>query len=285
MRSAKRTKKDILEIYEEYLNGSTTKEIDKKYNMSILRFFRKYNLETRKYGRFNYEFRSNSIELKYMFKSIENEQEAYIVGMFMADGYVGKQQLGLRLKKSDKDIVEKIKNYFSEDIKLQESGNSFSFVVSSEMACENAIKLGILENKSTKETFIPSMKEELIPHFIRGYFDGDGTIFICNDKKRNTKSLKSNICSANINILEEIQKKLSFNGIFSTINKENRIGKKYYMPHGGITISNQDMYRLYIRRKDDLKKFRDFIYKDSSLFLKRKKDIFYNNDTLLKKLK
>lgn len=279
MKLQKRSKEEILVMYEEYLNGSTTKEINKKYNISILRFFRKYNLETRKYGNFNYEFRSNSIKLNYMFESIKNEEEAYIAGIFMADGYVGKQQLGLTLKKSDKEIVEKVKKYFSEQITLQEDSVSYCFVVSSTMACDNAVKLGILRNKSRKEQSIPLMDKSLLSHFIRGYFDGDGSVFVCN-LKENKNRLRLNICSSKENILIEIQDVLMKNGIRSKINKENRIGKEFKLPQGGTTISTQDMYRLYVNRNEDIKKFKEFMYTDSSLFLKRKKDIFYDNENL-----
>lgn len=276
----KRTKENVLQMYEEYINGSTSQELDKKYKTSVYYLFKKYNLKSRTTSESVLLNRKNKINLKYNFNRINNSEEAYIVGMFLADGYIGKHQLGLKLKKSDKYIVNKIKNYFSEEIKLQENKNSFSFVVSSMTACENAINLGILRNKTNKEMIIPKMDSQYYADFIRGFFDGDGTIFKCNNKY-----LKSNICSPKIEILIKIQKILENNNIFSTINKENRIGKTFILPGDKSVIGTMNMYRLFIRKKEDLKRFYYFLYNDCDFLLERKKQVFDNNFEMLTKLK
>ena len=43
-------------------------------------------------------------------------------------------------------------------------------------------KLGVIENKTLVLTF-PELPTELVHHFIRGYFDGDGSVFLCNDPR------------------------------------------------------------------------------------------------------
>lgn len=267
-------------MYEEYTKGSTIQELDIKYKTNVYYLFKKYNLKSRTTLESVLLNRKNRINLKYNFNSINNSEEAYIVGLFLADGYIGKHQLGLKLKKSDKEIVNKIKNYFSEEITLQEDKNTFGFVVSSMKACENAINLGILRNKTDKEMILPEMEVKYYSDFIRGFFDGDGTIFKCNNKH-----LKSNICSPKIEILINIQKILTNNNIFSTINKESRIGKTFILPQGNSVIGAMDMYRLYIRKKEDLKRFYYFLYNDCDFLLKRKKEIFDNNFEMLTKLK
>ena len=276
----KRTKENVLQMYEEYTKGSTIKELDTKYRTNIYYLFKKYNLKSRTTSESVLLNRKNKINLKYNFNSINNSEEAYIAGIFLADGYVGTHQLGLKLKKSDKYIVDKIKNYFSDEIKLQEDKNSFSFSVSSMKACENAVNLGILRNKTNKEMMIPKMNIKFHADFIRGYFDGDGTIFKCNNKY-----LKSNICSPKIEILIKIQEILINNNIFSTINKESRIGKTFILPQGVSIIGSMDMYRLFIRKKDDLKRFYYFLYNDCDFLLKRKKEIFDDNFEMLTKLR
>lgn len=276
----KRTNEEVLKIYEEYIKGSTGKELDQKYKIDTYYLFKKYNLKFRTTSESVLLNRKNRIKLNYNFESINNSKEAYIVGIFLADGYVGKHQLGLKLKKSDKDIVEKIKNYFSKEIKLQEEKNSFSFKISSMKACENAINLGILKNKTNKEMIIPNMDIKYYSDFIRGFFDGDGTIFKCYNKY-----LKSNICSPKIEILIEIQNILKNNNICSTINKENRIGKTFILPQGTSVIGSMDMYRLFIRKKEDLKRFYYFLYNNCDFLLKRKKEIFDTNFEMLTKLK
>lgn len=280
----RRTKENVLSIYEEYINGETMYKLDLKHKTSTYYLFNKYKLETRTTYESIKKFRKSAISLSYQFEKINNEYEAYITGFFMADGYVSKHQLGIKLQKRDYNTLLEIKNYFSNDIKLQSYKNSVSFVVSSMTACENAVKLGILKNKSTKRMTIPIMDENLLRHYIRGYFDGDGTIFVCN-KNSSNPYLKSNICSSDENILKEIQNVLTVNGILSTINCEKRIGKTMKLPNNKTCVATQDMYRLYIRRKNELSKLFHFMYDNSNIHLDRKFNIFFNNYNLMKRLK
>ena len=45
------------------------------------------------------------------------------------------------------------------------------------------INLGCIPNKSLTLTFPDFINDELLPHFIRGYFDGDGCIWNGKRKK------------------------------------------------------------------------------------------------------
>lgn len=85
-------------------------------------------------------------------------------------------------------------------------------------------------------------------HFIRGYFDGDG----CIHKIKNTPNSFIISIVSNNNFIEDIQKYL-------------RIG--YVREHKNYSI-------LEIYKIDDIKKFRDFIYKNSTIYLERKKEKF-----------
>jgi len=275
----KRTKEQVEIIYQEYLKGIQQKVLDKKYNTDTNYLFKKHNLKCRTISESIIKFRNSCIKLNYDFKNINNEYEAYIVGLFLADGHVGNGQLGLFLKKSDVELIQQIKDYFSKNIKLQITKTTAGFVVSSKQVCENAIKLGILQKKTNKSFTIPEINDNLIKHLIRGYFDGDGSIFKCNNKY-----LKSNICSPTIDILENFQQILKNNNIESTINKENRIGKPQIIL-GRTYLATMDMYRLYIRKKDELKKLYYFLYKDCNICLERKKKVFEDNFYMLTKLK
>lgn len=192
-----------LQLKAEYDAGASIDQLSKKYKTDTNFVFNKFNIPRRNKQEFK-EWRKThrrniSYHLNWNCNSISNEYEAYIIGLFMADGYVGKTQVGLRLKKSDKNLLQEVKNYFSEEIKLQEADNSYTFVISSIEVCDNLKNLGVLANKTSKELHIPTMDNSLIRHFIRGFFDGDGSIFLC---KHNTNVyLKSNICSPTETIL------------------------------------------------------------------------------------
>ena len=78
------------------------------------------------------------------------------------------------------------------------------------------------------------------------------------------------------NILKELQSVLLKFGIESTINKENRKGKIMRTP-SGLCLVTHDMYRLYFRKKDSIRKLYDFLYKDATIFMERKKKVFDDN--------
>lgn len=139
--------------------------------------------------------------------------------------------------------------------------------------------LGIKPRKTYNELAIPPMDVSLLRHFMRGYFDGDGTIFRCGSHK-DTVILKCNICSPTKGILEEFRDILHSNGIHSSINMEKRRGKAMLVL-GKTIIGKVDMYRLFIRRKVDIEKLYHFFYDDSTIYLERKFLVFDDNRELL----
>lgn len=256
------------------------KDLSKKYHTDASYQFKINGIPKRKGSIQKMLSRTGCITLNWKGENIETEKQAYITGMLFSDGYVGKHQLGLRLKKSDKELLEQIKNYFSKDIKLQEEKNDFSFVVSSTAVCANFVKLGLLKNKTKIGINVPQMDKSLYRHFIRGYFDGDGTVYVCNTKPKHSY-LKAYICSATVSILNDIQNILSVHNIESTINKEDRKGKVMKVPQGK-TFCSMDMFRLFIRKKAELEKFYHFLYDDCTICLERKRRKFEDNFNLLK---
>ena len=254
-------------------------DLSKKYHTDAGYQFRIHNIPKRGTGEQKILTRTNCIVLNWNFETIETEEQAYIAGLLFADGYVSRRQIGLRLKEVDKSLVKKIKDYFSTEITLQEDSVSASFVISSETACSNIKQLGKV--KTGEHIKIPQMDKSLIRHFIRGYFDGDGTIFVCNTK---IKRFKANICCVTTDILNEIQKELQENGISCTINKENRKGKTMRVPEG-TCICSFDMYRLFIRKKDSVEKFYHYLYDNCNIYMERKRKVFEENKELFTYLK
>lgn len=249
-------------------------DLSKKYHTDAGYQFKIHNIPKRAGGLQKSLTRTNCINLNWDFESIETEEQAYIAGLLFADGYVSHMQIGLRLKKSDENLVRKIRDYFSSEITLQEDNTSFSFVISSDVACKNLKILGKV--KTGEPIHIPQMNRSLIRHFIRGYFDGDGTIFVCND---NTKRFKTNICCVTTEILEEFQKVLQTEDIHCTINKENRKGKTMKVLDR-TCVCSLDMYRLFIRKKDSIEKFYHYLYDNCNIYMERKRKVFEDNKEL-----
>lgn len=118
--------------------------------------------------------------------------------------------------------------------------------------------------------------KDLLRHFIRGYFDGDGTVF------KDRKYLKTNICSICKEMLLDIQKIYIENNIESRINVEIRYGKKCIDPQGNISKTHKDMFRLYVSKKHEIYKLYNFMYDNSNIYLERKFKKFKDNIELIK---
>lgn len=268
----------------EYLNSTISiKELSEKYHTDAAYQLKKHGTPLKGRGIQKMIARTGCINYKWNASEISTEEQAYSIGFLMADGYNTGLQVGLTVKSDDLYILERIKNCFSDEIKIQREKNSVSFAISSIIICNNLKNLGIIEHKSHNEKNLPQLKPELIRHFIRGYFDGDGSIFVCNTKTNHY--LKCNICSSTENILKQFQQILLENNIESAINIEKRIGKQYFINASGPSIATMDMFRLFIRRKNSIERFFHYLYDDATIYLPRKYKIFADNQNMFIKLK
>ena len=111
---------------------------------------------------------------------------AYVLGVIASDGCIQPRQF--RIGVSDKDIewLEKIRNIMESNhpIYFRKSDNIILLCIGSKEMVLDIKKYGIGEAKSNN-LFFPEMDDKYIPHFIRGYFDGDGYIGTMNDGKGN----------------------------------------------------------------------------------------------------
>lgn len=175
--------------------------------LDTLKFY--FNVETKKNLESRFPNRSwknivhmaNSIGLKRTevvadFSKIETEEQAYLLGFIAADGYIRHSDpyriLCLAVAEQDLDILEKTRNYISPRHKLryQEGRRSAVFPrggvydtspqyhldIGSKKLVHQLEKLGLHQNKSLTLVFPDYLESRLVRHWIRGYFDGDGSI-------------------------------------------------------------------------------------------------------------
>ena len=207
------------------------------------------------------------------FDDINTEEKAYILGLLYADGYnnTDRNSVTLGLKESDKDILDKITNLIQPTKPLQyidayksrkktsfeNSKNQYRLVIANKHISQRLVELGCGKAKTHKLTFpteeqVPS---HLIRHFIRGYFDGDGSV--SGDKQ------KLFSFEGTINFLLSLQqiliKELSFSETKLCQRHKDRDNTIRSLRYCGI---NQCIL------------FRDWLYKDATIYLERKKNIF-----------
>ena len=210
--------------------------------------------------------------LKYNFDKISNHTEAYILGFVYADGYVigaPSNRFGIMLSLKDERLLQKICSYISDEISLsyeeREGFKSVKLIVCRKELVENLKNLGIVPNKTHKDFGIPNISEEFVFSFIRGYFDGDGTIL------RDKRALVFNICAPLPKILEDIKKVFDKYQILSRIVCLPRKGT-----HSNVSRfpANYDQYRIIVTKKLYLQKLYNLLYEHSDIFLERKETIF-----------
>lgn len=235
------------------------------YKMSeICEYFNVSKLKIRKVLLLNNIESKTSKKYRYyddIFETIDNEEKAYWLGFLYADGYVRERRSSseLRLKLSIKDIdhLLKFKLFISPDeipVVDELSGNSkcVKISINSRKIVKDLINLGCTNNKS-KTIKMPKIIDSLICHFIRGYFDGDGWIFI--DKNM---SPSFGVVSGSKEMIESI----------------NLIVSKYSNITKNKIYDYINYYNFSYRSCTDIIKISNFLYNQSSIYLLRKKNKF-----------
>lgn len=259
------TTEQEIEIIQKRKNGVKIRQIMSEYSIKSVKTI--YDIIKRngikKIGNKKYQVDGD------YFATIDSEEKAYWLGFLYADGYVRIKnnrsgQLKLKLSSKDRSHIElfnkclssnyPIKDYIS--IIKYKDGESKSNV--SEVSIYNTkivndlIYNGCISNK-TFLIRLPIIDISIIRHFIRGYFDGDGCISI---SKKGQPSIK---IISNGDFINDIRDYLINVGV-SRINIRD----------------NGRVKNLMIESKIDCLRFKELIYNDSRIFLKRKFEIFDN---------
>ena len=187
-------------ISTEYVEKDRTlKELAAEFQVqpqSIRNLLRKMNItitnkKTKNYPRFsNY------------FSNIDTCEKAYWLGLFFADGTVSSKTNTIALGLKDKEHVEKFKNAIGAinnkiseitDNRFTEPCLMYDFSIRDQQLRQDLINWGCIPNKSyAEELHIPEIPKEYIWDFIRGYFDGDGSIHWSDTNNRYTISWTGN---------------------------------------------------------------------------------------------
>lgn len=251
--------KDIIDMY--VTQRMPTTKIGKKYNVSyktICRLLDRNNIPRtslcrRKYG----------LDEEY-FDNIDSQNKAYILGFLSADGCnnMAKQTVSMALQEDDYSILESIRIEMKSERPLEyidysnkhDFGytykNQYRLLLFSAHMCESLNRLGVTPSKSLSFR-MPDINKNLYSHFIRGLFDGDGSI-------NKTRSLVT--ITGTKYICDKISEILKNEGIESHISDASN--------NNGITKV------LIVSKTYSVNKFLSYIYQDSNLKLKRKYDIY-----------
>lgn len=198
------------------------------------------------------------------FEKIDTEEKAYWLGFLYADGVIIEKDnlVRINLQSEDYDHLCKFRNSISSTHPIKETSKKtvykvykgvFIAIHNSKM-CKDLVSKGCTQRKSftikfPTEEIVP---KDLIFHFIRGYFDGDGSISssIKVGKVRDRTMYKLNIIGT-----EDI-----ITNIRLTLGVESKVAKE----------KGNNYYTLYIGGNQQVERISDLLYKESKVYLDRK---------------
>jgi hypothetical protein len=205
------------------------------------------------------------------FRVIDSQDKAYFLGMMYADGCVSttpRKENGsviyksaLVLNKGDVSLLEAIKASFPIFHTYPFNNGRGVEIRNTNKECYlDLVNNGCLPRKSFENRYdlhLPNLPEELISHFIRGYFDGDGGCALSFSNKKTQKRVY--IYSASPQLLEEFKSYLECKNIRCTMDKGHNEGILCYK----LSISTAS-YKL----------FYNLLYQNANLKMQRKYDKF-----------
>jgi hypothetical protein len=224
------------------------------------------------------------------FDSIDTEDKAYFLGLLNADGCNAGLTVRIALQEQDVDILNKFKYYINSDspLRVRESHKliknnkeytckqQYLLLLNSRYLCNRLSNLGCVPAKSLILKFPKEhLSDDLVKHFIRGYFDGDGSVYTFKNKDPKRKigyairfaaSFSCNIYFAE-ELVKYIQKELDIT--FTSYQNKNE---------------HPDSVKISIFSHKTVVRFLDWLYQDATVYLNRKFNKYHEikNTVLMK---
>lgn len=255
---------EISAIISDYINGKGYTIIAKEYGVgykTIKTILEKNNVEIRD---ISHSQRIYDIDENY-FDDIDTPDKAYILGILYADGNIntssGHFTISIGLQERDVDILEKIKNkvgysgpllYEKKSLENSNWSNQWSLNINNKHMANALMGFGVVPNKTLVLTFPDFLTHDLIPHFLRGFWDGDGHI--------STKYCVACCCGNGDFIIKTKEVIEDIVGVHCCVSET-------LAPSGKIL-------QLRVSGKYNTLKFLNYIYKDADLYMDRKYDTY-----------
>lgn len=199
------------------------------------------------------------------FDTIDTEIKAYCLGFLYADGSVGKYggdySIRIHIDKKDSEILDLFQRCVQTTKPWYiDKRDRAILALSNKKLYESLNKQGVMQAKTFKIIF-PSTDQvpsHLLNHFIRGYFDGDGSV---SGREHQIRTMSFNITS-NMEFAIGLQKILMSEGFSQT--KIHPIPSK---THEGKLVGS-----LQYGGGINVERFYNYIYHNATIYLKRKHD-------------
>lgn len=257
------TQKEIDDIINLYKSGLGTKPLSKKYSCSentIRRILDDNKIEHHiKGGIQKYFFNENFLD------ELNTSEKLYFLGWLYSDGNVSKTENLVRigLASKDREVLEVLNLILENERPLREEiehgEERVVLSLCSKHFKDRLIELGCVPNKSNVLTYPDWVPQEYLRDFIRGYYDGDGSLVISQSKN----GIKQGIITiaSTFNFISKLQKVIKENlGIEGKI----RPFKKESLCYG-----------YFIYAQEEILKFLEWLYFDNNCVkLQRKWNLY-----------
>jgi intein-encoded DNA endonuclease-like protein len=248
------------DIIKDYIGGMSQRQVIKTHGGSYTSLKVLLN-DNNIYIRNNSESKvKNNPTDELFFDEINTEEKAYILGFLWADGYnnIKCSKIECSLAEQDKDILIKISLIIFGDDRVKQYNRDdtrqdrVSLVIFSERFCERLNGYGLNTLRNSKEGVpLCHIPDDIFHHFIRGLWDGDGSVYTPADNQLSTQFIGS--CKLCDHLHERIQSVYDF-----SINIVD--DKSYSFP----------MKRLNIHGNIRSRVFLDIIYRNATIYSDRK---------------
>lgn len=259
-------------IISEYLSGLGLKKIADKlklYSGRIIEVLLENNIQLRTASQAHHKYNYQED----IFDQIDCHEKAYWLGFLMGDGNINAKHNVIQIALCSKDISHLYKfNLFANSnylIKTHKRSCKFKkyysnieyskLTISSPQWVKSLAKLNVIPNKTFKEK-LPNINEIYYNSFILGFLDADGS-WIKNKDRNNHRYIQFSLLG-NKEFLTDIQNilvkncEVNKNKIF--VSNKNSLKPIYLLRYGGNIVA---------------KNIAKFLYKDSPVWLDRKKEI------------
>ena len=295
--SNKLTKDKLVDLY--YQQKNSLEDIAKEYNCTrqmVKLLMEKYGLTRRKRsdarvlaikrGKFD---RLDYHDIDEDFFGQWTPEMAWVLGLLFTDGNVQRRgtRLSISISSVDLDLLENISRFLKTTRPIRKCIQSYDktrhiyqLEFYREKMRDDLHNLGLIEKKSLIIGF-PDVPDEYIRHFIRGCWDGDGSVYITGEK------IKASYVTGSKAFIERLVEELCKKGIcrkrpYSESKREiERLRSIYPVGKYPLKISTENRskspaYTIKINSKESMERLFYYFYAgvDESMYLKRKYDVF-----------
>lgn len=199
------------------------------------------------------------------FEKIEDERRAYWLGFLAADGCImntpGRRFLSIELSQKDEVHLLKLKDdlEYSGPLHYKKprkcGGPSVCLKVCSPKIVDNLIKNGVVERKSLVLEPPLFLEKDLVRHWIRGLFDGDGSVSHSKDgyvrgEFFGTENVMKFVVE-NVPGTKTVSKKKNCNGFSHCFLANEKMYNYLYLGSGIYLSRKEEIFRLVLKNKKE----------------------------------